>query len=76
MLCVDTPARAEDIARRAAERGVGLAPLERYDLGGMMASDGRVRFVMQYDGIERETLMRAAAIVCESIERAERRQAK
>ena len=41
-----------------------------------MPSDGRVRFVMQYDGIERETLMRAAVIVCESIERAERRQAK
>lgn len=76
VLCVDTPARAEDIARRAAERGVGLAPLERYDLGGMMASDGRVRFVMQHDGIECETLMRAAVIVCESIERAERRQAK
>lgn len=71
VLCVETGAQAEAIAKRAAERGVGLAPLERYDIGKTMVPDGRARFVMQFEGIEHAALARAASIISESIELAE-----
>lgn len=71
ILCVETAAQAEEIANRAAERGVGLAPLERYDFGKTMIPDSRARFVMQFEGIEHNALARAAAIIGESIEIAE-----
>lgn len=73
VLCVDTCAKAVDIARQAAENGVGLAPIERYDMGAMRVSDGSARFVMQYDGVDPESFERAAAIICAAMELSERR---
>ena len=72
ILCVDTVASAGDIAKAAAARGVGLAPLERYDFGNTMHPDERPRFVIQFEGVEDEKLMLAARAISDVIEAAER----
>ena len=72
ILCVDTVASAGDIAKAAAARGVGLAPLELYDFGNTMHPDERPRFVIQFEGVEDEKLMLAARAISDVIEAAER----
>lgn len=72
ILCVETTAQATEIAKHAAKRGVGLAPLERYDYGKTIVPDGHARFVMQFEGIEHDALVRAAGIISDSIRRAEK----
>lgn len=72
VLCVNTRAKAVDIAEQAAEKGVGLAPIERYDMGTMRIPDGNARFVMQYDDVDPESFERAVAVICASIELSER----
>jgi len=73
VLRVDTCAKAADIAEQAAKRGVGLAPIERYDMGAMRAPDGSACFVMQYDGVDPESFERAASVISASIELCEQR---
>lgn len=72
VLSVETTAHAQSIAKHAAKLGVGLAPLEAYDLDGTLEHDGRARFVMQYEGIDDNALEQAARIIHDAITRAER----
>lgn len=72
VLSVETTAHAKSIAKHAEKLGVGLAPLETYDLDGTLEHDGRARFVMQYEGIEDNALERAARIIHDAIAHAER----
>lgn len=73
VLCIATHAHAEEIAMHAAARGVGLAPLERYDFRETTQPDNCTRFVMQFEGIEHDALARAASLICEAVESAEQR---
>lgn len=53
VLAVDSQRDEEELAARAEERGVRLAPLSRYAARKeSLPEDGRARFVMQYDGLE------------------------
>lgn len=73
VLCIDTHASAGDIAEQAAMRGVGLAPIEHFDMGAMRSPDGNARFMMQYDGIDPQSFEHAAAVICSSLESSEHR---
>lgn len=64
VLALKTDTDAHTIAARALERGVRLAPLERYAIGAEpLATDGCARFIMQYDGLEGSAVERAVAAV-------------
>ena len=71
VLGIETHAHGNEIAAHAAEMGVGLMPLERYDLAGTLTHDGKARFVMQYEGINQALFTRVADIICSAVRRAE-----
>lgn len=58
VLALETSRSEEDVAGRAAADGVVLAPLSRYlhDTANARADGGMRRFVMQYEGVERNSI--------------------
>lgn len=58
VLALDSEASEQEIAQRARQRGVVLAPLSGYvhDVANAPCADGRQRFVMQYEGLNVEAI--------------------
>ena len=67
VLAVETDATEEQVAERAADLGVRLAPLSRYAADPRsLPEDGRARFVMQYDGLDASRVERVADVIVQS----------
>ena len=63
----DSVAFEERVARRAAVRGVRLAPLSRYRFNDRGTSRRRPAFVMSFSSVKEETIPEVAGIVSEAV---------
>lgn len=63
----DSVAFEERVARRAAVRGVRLAPLSRYRFNDRGTSRRRPAFVMNFSSVKEETIPEVAGIVSEAV---------